>query len=236
MFPEWFAPRQPDWPKQMEQTGFPLWDEAELMEPQTELEAFLAEGEPPIVFTLSSTAWRAREFYEAAASACRSLGCRGVLLAANGNWVPDTLPAGVRHFSYVPFRQLLPRARALVHHGGLGTGALAMAAGLPQVVRPCVFDQPDNAERLRRLGVSETLKVKEITAERLARTLERVLGCGEMKRRSEDAAARIRQSVALEDTAVIVEASAEAASLSRQRGRAHPIQSSRTHDGAHQRA
>jgi UDP:flavonoid glycosyltransferase YjiC (YdhE family) len=211
MFPEWFAPRQPDWPAQMQQTGFALWDESELSGPSPEVEAFLGAGEPPVVFTLSSTAWRAREFYAAAAGACRILGCRGLLVAPEPAAVPSELPAGVRWFSHVPFRRLLPRARALVHHAGLGTGALALAAGVPQIVRPCSFDQPDNAARLRRLGVAEKMRVAEVNAKSLARTLERVLGSAEIRQRVAEMAARLEPSTALEQAGDIVEEALRAA-------------------------
>jgi rhamnosyltransferase subunit B len=49
-------------------------------------------------------------------------------------------------------RTLLPRCAAMVHHGGIGTAALAFAAGIPQVVTPFAHDQFDNAQRIARSG------------------------------------------------------------------------------------
>jgi hypothetical protein len=63
----------------------------------------------------------------------------------------------VRHAHYAPFSQLLSRSAALVHHGGIGTAAHALKAGVPQLVAPCCYDQFDNAAHLRRLGVSRTV-------------------------------------------------------------------------------
>jgi UDP:flavonoid glycosyltransferase YjiC (YdhE family) len=57
----------------------------------------------------------------------------------------------------VPLGQVLPRALALVSHGGIGTVSQALAAGIPQLVMPLGFDQFDNAARLERLGVAATL-------------------------------------------------------------------------------
>ena len=63
----------------------------------------------------------------------------------------------MRCFSYAPLSRLLPRSAALVYHGGIGTAAQALAAGIPHLVAPHSFDQPDNAARLARLGVGRTL-------------------------------------------------------------------------------
>ena len=67
------------------------------------------------------------------------------------------LPPGALHLPYVPFSALLPRLSGLVHHGGIGTSAQALAAGIPQLVVPFAHDQFDNAARLRRLGVAVSL-------------------------------------------------------------------------------
>jgi UDP:flavonoid glycosyltransferase YjiC (YdhE family) len=205
LFPAWYAPPQPDWPRQMELTGFALWDGAEIDDPPQELETFLAEGEPPIAFTISSTAWRAREFFEAAVGACRRLGRRGVLLTASREHLPATLPDGVRQFDYVPLAHLLPRVAAFVHHGGLGSAAQALAAGIPQLTRPACFDQPDNAERLRRLGVSETLSPRALNEASLTRALARLLGSESVRRRCAELADRVRKDPPLDSTCEIIE-------------------------------
>lgn len=223
MFPDWFAARQPDWPAQLELTGFPLWDDAEHHEPSTELEQFLAEGQPPIVFTISTTIWRAREFYEAAVAACRILGRRGVLLAADPEHVPPALPPSVRRFGYVPLRRLLPRVAALVHHGGLGTGAMALAAGIPQVARPVSFDQPDNAARLRRLGVSETVGHQLLGGQPLARALDRLLRSPEVGRRCTELAARIHATRGLALASDVIEELGSRDPLAQPHGRSEPL-------------
>ena len=53
---------------------------------------------------------------------------------------------------FLPMRALLPRCAAIVHHGGIGTAALAYAAGIAQVVTPFAHDQFDNAARVARSG------------------------------------------------------------------------------------
>ena len=77
----------------------------------------------------------------------------------------------MQHWSFAPFDLLLPHAATLVHHGGIGTLAQALAAGVPHLVMPMGHDQPDNARRLERLGVGKTLPPKDFTVERVAEAL-----------------------------------------------------------------
>ena len=154
--------------------GFPLWDEADQSELPPEAERFLDAGPPPVVFTPGSANSHAREFFAAAVQACAALGRRGILLTKYPEQLPAGLPAEVRHFPFVPLSRLLPRSSAFVHHGGIGSSSQGLAAGVPQLVMPMAFDQPDNAERLERLGVAEVLPPRRFRAAAVAAALERL--------------------------------------------------------------
>ncbi|MBX3418018.1 MAG: glycosyltransferase [Pirellulaceae bacterium] len=175
MFPEWFAARQPDWPQPLTFCGFPLWDERGITPLPEDLENYLHGGTPPVVFTPGTGHTHAQKFWRAAVDACRRLKIRGMLLTRFPDQLPGELPEGVRHFDYVPFSQLLPRAAAVVHHGGIGTLSQALAAGTPQLITPLAYDQPDNAARVQRLGVGDLLWPNHFTGPRLASKLQRLL-------------------------------------------------------------
>jgi UDP:flavonoid glycosyltransferase YjiC (YdhE family) len=175
LFPEWFASHPPDWPPQVRLTGFPLADGRAAHPMPAELRRWLDAGEPPIVFSFGSAMMHANELFAAGAEACRRLGRRGLLLARFGEQIPAELPIGVAHFAYAPFGEVFPRAAALVHHGGIGTTAQALAAGRPQLIVPFAHDQPDNAERVRRLGAGASLKPRKADAAGLARKLAELL-------------------------------------------------------------
>ena len=175
MFPDWFAATQPDWPESVRHTGFPLWDAAPLTEIDPDAEAFLASGDRPVVFAAGSANAQAAQFYRTAAEACRLSGRRGILLTRYPEQLPHDLPKSVVHFDYVPFSRVLPRSAALVHHGGIGTLAQTLAAGIPHIVRPMAYDQFDNADRVERLGVARTILPRRFTAARLARALDELL-------------------------------------------------------------
>lgn len=175
LFPEWYAGMPDGWPQQFRCAGFPLYDERGVAAMSPEVEAFLQAGPPPIAFTPGSAHRHAQDFFHESAEACHMLGRRGILLTRFPENIPARLPEDVLHAPYVPFGELLPRTAALVHHGGIGTLAQGLAAGIPQLVMPLSHDQPDNAMRLDRLGVSDSLPPKRYRAAAVAKKLRRLL-------------------------------------------------------------
>jgi rhamnosyltransferase subunit B len=158
LFSRQLAVPQPDWPQNTVQTGFVFYDRDELRTGLSgELEGFLSSGEPPIVFTRGSSAVHdPRGFFEESARAASLLGRRAVLLTGE-NPPPAKLSRAIHCEPYAPHSELFPRAAAVVHQGGSGTTAQALRAGRPALIMPCAFDQPDNAARVERLGVSLTI-------------------------------------------------------------------------------
>jgi len=178
LFSPLLAQPQPDWPAHAIVTGFPFYDrrgQFAVLDP--EMESFLNAGEAPIVFTLGSSAvMKADDFYSESAEAARLLRRRALLLIGRDTRNrPHRLPDGVAVFEYAPFSLLLPRALAVVHQGGVGTTAQAMRAGKPMLVVPFGFDQPDNAARLERIGISRTLARKRYNRKTAAAELQLLL-------------------------------------------------------------
>jgi UDP:flavonoid glycosyltransferase YjiC (YdhE family) len=157
LFPAWFGQSQPDWPRPLLSGQFQLYDpNADAVLP-VELQAFLAQGGPPIVFTPGTGNRQAAAYFSDALEAVQKLGRRAIFLTSHREQVPAELPPTVLWQAYLPFRLLLPHAAALVHHGGIGTTAEALRAGVPQLVVPLGFDQFDNGDRVRALGVGKVL-------------------------------------------------------------------------------
>lgn len=176
---------QPDWPPHTVQTGFCFYDKRGEMpgtEQETrgslmpELQEFLEAGEPPLVFTLGSSAvMDAGSYFEESARAAQILGRRAVLLIGNEINTPTHLPPGVAAFDYAPYSEIFPRASAIVHQGGVGTTGQAMRAGKPMLVMPFSHDQPDHAYRMARLGIGRRITRPKYRAERVARELKELL-------------------------------------------------------------
>jgi UDP:flavonoid glycosyltransferase YjiC (YdhE family) len=195
LFSRVLTEKQPDFPPQTVITGFPFYDAADERPPEPELLQFLDAGEPPIVFTLGSSAvWIADDFYTTAIEVVRTLGRRAVLLAGDeaaglrASGLPDTIAA----FGYAPHSLVMPRGSAIVHQGGVGTTGQALRSSRPQLVVPFGQDQPDNARRCVRLGVARTIARSAFRRDRVASELEQLLGNGDYARRAGEVAAIVR--------------------------------------------
>ena len=175
LFPEWFATPQPDWPFQTRLTGFLLFDNAYEPTLANGVRKFLEQGSPPLAFTPGSANKQGQQFFKEAIKACQLLGRRGILLTHYSEQLPSSLPSEVQHFPYVPLSQLLPHCAALIHHGGIGTCAQALQAGLPQLIQPLAFDQFDNAARVHRLGVGTMIPRRSFHAPLIAQRLQDLL-------------------------------------------------------------
>jgi len=194
LFSELFGQRQPDWPSQTEITGFCFYDGNHNVEIPIEFKHFLDNGASPIVFTLGSSAvWVARDFYEESIRAAKRLGRRAVLLIGDERNLPRVLPEGIIALDYVPYEALLPRACAVVHHGGVGTTSHALLAGVPTLIVPFAFDQSDNAEHARKVGTSRTLYRDKYLETRVADELHELLRQPSYARRAMEVGQRLKQ-------------------------------------------
>ena len=174
LWPEWFYAAQPDWPAQAVVTGFIEYDgppNAAARDPWHAVSGSDYLGQAPIVFTAGSACFAAPDFFAAACEACEILNWPGVLLTQQEKQIPKTLPRMVQHIAYTPLGKLLHHAAAIVHHGGIGTAARALKAGIPQLVMPMAFDQQDNASRLVRLGVAASIERENFTPQKVAAQL-----------------------------------------------------------------
>ncbi len=193
LFSDCFAQAQPDWPEKTVQAGFAFYDGQRTDEHcVAKLRAFLTFGDPPIVFTLGSTAVHdPGNFYEASVEAAKQLGRRAVLLGiddAPGGNSPDILA-----LRYAPYSEIFPRAAAIVHQGGSGSTGQALRAGRPMLIVPYGWDQPDNGARVARLGAGVCLARSEYSARSAAEALKRLMEDAQFTRRASELRVRVQE-------------------------------------------
>ena len=175
---------QRDWPRNCVQTGFVLYDPSGA-ERQEKLEEFLNSGPPPVTFTLGSAAvMDPGRFFEESARVVGRLGSRGLLLMGR-NPVPPGLPKELFAAEYAPYSSVFPRSACVVHQGGVGTTAQAMRAGVPQLIMPYAYDQPDNAARIARLGAGLSVSRKDYRATAIEKQL-RALSAPSFRQRARE--------------------------------------------------
>ena len=213
-FPEWFANRQPDWPVHTHLVGFPLWDGggapsetgSPAMSVPSEIEEFLDAGEPPVVFTPGSAAATMHRFFAESVEAARRLGVRAMLVTNFREQLPRDLPPRVKAFGYLPFSELLPRAALLVYHGGIGTMAQTIRAGVPQLVVPSGHDQFDNAWRIEQLGLGLSIPQARYRSDRAVHAIRSILADRRMLGQCRQYAAKTDSAAALTRACELVEA------------------------------
>jgi UDP:flavonoid glycosyltransferase YjiC (YdhE family) len=195
LFSRLLGAEQKDWPEHTLITGFCYYDaDAGNQALPPNLEKFLNDGPPPVVFTLGSAAvLAAGNFYEVSAKAAMRLGIRAVLLIGTDprNQLKTALPESVCVAEYAPYSELFSRSALVVHQGGVGTTAQCLRAGRPMLIMPFSHDQPDNARRMKRLKIARVIQRGSYTPWRVARRLKKMLAEPLLAQRSESVAKQL---------------------------------------------
>ena len=203
---------QPDWPRETRQTGFCFYDRLEDTELKVaprarsklradrglspEIDTFLKDGRPPLVFTLGSSAvMNPGSFFRVSIEAAGEAGERALLLVGvdPGNLMSQRLPDTILAAPYAPYSEVFGRSAAIIHQGGVGTTGQALRAGRPQLVVPFAYDQPDNAARVARIGAALVLELRRYTPERAANALRSLLDNPAYNERAVEIGRDIRQ-------------------------------------------
>ncbi len=216
------VPRAPDWPASLRQTGFWFRDTeaADPTETDAGLAAFLDDGPPPVYLGLGSMPTGSPDHVvDVFTRVLARLGRRGVVAGGVAGLGTGLRPAegdGRVHVVAGPVAHewLHPRCAAVVHHGGAGTTAAALRAGVPQATVPHIADQPYWGRRVHELGVGAApLPRKRFGPETLEAALEVALS-PEVGRAASALGRRVRDEDGAGDAATLLDA------LFRGRGRA----------------
>ncbi len=190
LFYDWFCPAPDDWPKQAMFAGFPMFLPNGNGTLSDGLLDFLAAGPAPVVFNPGTETQNPRLFFETALKTVQLLGVRAIFLTRLTEHLPPNLPGTIWHETYTSLPLLLRRSSVLVHHGGIGTIALALEAGIPQLVVPTWTDQLDNGRRVERLGCG-VVQQKPLDSAALMEKLQYLLTSSQIRQRVDSMRARI---------------------------------------------
>jgi sterol 3beta-glucosyltransferase len=192
-FSEHVLPRPGDWPPSIHVTGYWFLDPPADWAPPPDLVAFLKAGPPPVYVGFGSMANRSpQETTQLALKALALSGQRGILASGWGGLSQADLPETVYMLPSVPHSWLFPQMAAVVHHGGAGTTAAGLRAGIPSIVIPFFGDQPFWGQRIVSLGVGPApIPKKQLTAEKLAAAITAAVSDPGMRERAAALGARI---------------------------------------------
>jgi sterol 3beta-glucosyltransferase len=184
-----------DWPAWVHTTGFWFLDQTSHWQPEPELAHFLQAGPAPVYIGFGSmSSADPRALAELVSRALSLSGQRGLLSQGWGGLEKPEPRENLFLLDQAPHEYLFPQVAAVVHHGGAGTTAAGLRAGKPTVTVPFFADQPFWAWRLYGHGVgTRPLPRPQLSAERLARAIERAVSDTHLRQRAEALGAAIRE-------------------------------------------
>jgi len=188
------VPRPPDWGEHIHVTGYWFLDHSSDWQPSADLVNFLEAGPPPVYVGFGSMTNRAPEATaQIILEALKQSGQRGLIATGWGGLKRSDLPDGVFKLESVPHDWLFPRVAAVVHHGGAGTTAAGLRAGVPSVLVPHFGDQPFWARQVMRLGVGpKAIRRKRMTVGKLGAAIATAVTDENIRARAAALGERIR--------------------------------------------
>lgn len=200
-------PHPRDWSEDMHITGYWFQEDAGDWRPSAELETFLKAGEAPTYVGFGSMSGRDPErFAKIVIEALAKSGQRGVIATGWGGMSVMKVPGNVFVLDSAPHGWLFPRMSAVVHHGGAGTTAEGLRAGVPSVIIPFTFDQPFWGQRVQSLGAGpQPIQATRLNADKLSDAILRAVNDTEMRRRAEEVGKAIRAEDGLGNAVKIVQ-------------------------------
>ena len=193
---EHLFPRPMDWRENQHLTGFLFDHDEEWQAPQSLVE-FLAAGEKPIYVGFGSMAdKKPEETTRIVLEAMRQTGKRAVILSGWAGIGQTDIPDNIHILKYAPHSWLFPRMVALIHHGGAGTTAAGVRAGVPTIVVPHLSDQPYWGNLLHQNGVAtKNIPRANLSVDRLVTAINEATSSQQMQAK----ATRLGEKIRAED-------------------------------------
>ena len=209
------VPRPSDWEDGNHVTGYWFLDARSDWQPPAELVHFLEDGPPPVYVGFGSMGNKNPERQtRLALRALEITGQRGILLTGWGAVARLGTSANVFYVDDVPHSWLFPRMAAVVHHGGAGTTAAGLRAGVPNIITPFGVDQYAWADRVVKLGVGPRVADhKRLTAEKLAQAIHTAVTDSALRARAASLGEQIRAENGVARAVEVIERHAESVSL-----------------------
>lgn len=201
-------PKPPDWGEKQQISGYWFLDSATGYQPEPQLQSFLSDGPPPVYVGFGSMVDHEREeTVRMVVEALDMTGQRGILLGGWSAMSAEGLPDTILQMDSVPHDWLFPQMAAVVHHGGAGTTAAGLRAGVPGVVVPSFADQFFWGWRVHKMGVGpKAVPRQKLTTAGLAKAIGQAVGDEGMKNRAREIGEKIRAENGVQTAVKMIEA------------------------------
>ena len=204
-----FIPHPADWPEYIKMTGFCFWDRPMNWQFPDALKAFL-NGDKPVVAVTAGTVVSGERalfasYYQTSIESIRACNARALLINTPENICSPEQSEDVLRIPFAPFSEIFPACAAVIHHGGIGTIAQCLRAGVPSLVVSGGLDQPFNAAQVVQRKVGLWIPRKHFTTRRAEQALKALLSSPVYMRNARE----IQNQVLQEDGAATLCAMAE---------------------------
>ncbi len=192
-YSEHVIPQPADWPPTVHSVGYLRLPDISNWQPDDALQRFLDEGDQPISIGFGSmVGLDPQRMTSIVIEAVQQVGCRAIILGGWGGLSSPSWPSSMFVLDEAPHDRFFPLVAAAVHHGGAGTTAATLMAGIPTFIVPHLADQPLWGRRVATLGVGpKPVGRSKLTADILADAITTMLQSDEMRNNARQLAATI---------------------------------------------
>lgn len=196
-----------DWDDSNMVTGFWFLEPARDWQPSERLREFLESGAPPVYIGYGSMVRRdPSETARMIISALERSSQRGIIGSGWAGIQDENLPDFVHVVGSVPHSWLFPRMAAVVHHGGVGTTAAGLRAGVPSIITPFFGDQPYWGHRIFELGVGpRPIPMRQLDSEKLSSAISIAVNDGPMREKAASLGTKIRSENGVSEAVQVLE-------------------------------
>ncbi len=193
-------PKPADWSAKIHITGFWTLKHQETWQPESALAAFLHAGPSPIYIGFGSMSpYHPAETVEMVEKALTQIGQRGILLVDKGAYTTQKYSDALYLSNDVAHDWLFPQMQTIMHHGGAGTTAASLLAGVPTIIVPYISDQWFWGNQVFHVGAGpQPISRKQLTTKKLAEKLNATIHNQEMRQKAKEIGTRLRNENGIE--------------------------------------
>ncbi len=201
------VPQPTEWPPNVHTTGYWFLEDNTDWQAPPELLEFLNNGFPPVYIGFGSMSDHDPvALTQIAIGALQLSGQRGIIQSGWTELSSAQLPPNIFTLQAAPHHWLFPRMAAIVHHGGAGTTATGLHAGVPSVIIPYFTDQPFWGDRIYRLGLgTKPIKRYKLTEENLAQAITNAVTSAYIQEQLDEISPQLRAEMGLAKAVALIE-------------------------------